>query len=473
MKLAALFSPRLVRNLVYMLQSSGYSVRDYLAWFWRVPDISKVMYRKSLDLTPKAKLLILVGWAAVGAQLLHIAWLLLVADSGWQRLSGVGWLLLLPNITAHLLPLVAKIGTFIIQKPKEGQILSAAHQKFSNSPAIKIAVAGSYGKTTMKDVLATVIAKGKKVAVSPGNLNTPLGLAEFAKALNGEEEVIVLEFGESHPGDITELCKLTLPNYGIITGINEAHLSTMGSLASAGDTVFELADWLGPDHIIGNGDNNEVKRRASKKMQLYGINGVGKWKTNDIVADLSGTRFSLKKGTKKVKVDTMLLGQHQVGPLCAVVDVADALGLSVKQIESGLSDTKAFEHRFQKLDLHGAVIIDDTYNGNIDGMKAGIDFAKSVTAERKIYVTPGLVDTASQKARLHKDIGKRASGVFDVVVLMKNSNAPFIKQGLEKGRFKGELKEIDDPLGFYQNLESFVAKGDLVLLQNDLTDNYS
>lgn len=473
MKFLSLFSPSLSRNLVYMLQASGYSARQYLAWWWRAPDISRVMYRKQLDPTPKARLLIAATWLAIAVQLLNVAWLLLLADSRWQQLIGVGWLLLLPTITAHLLPLIEWIGRLVVQKPQEHQLLDAAQEIFSQHSAIKIAVAGSFGKTTMKDALAIVVSQAKKVAVTPGNLNTPLGLADFAKTLAGDEEVLILELGESHPGDITQLCQLTQPNYGIITGVNEAHLATMGSVAAAGDTIFELVEFLGEAHVIGNGASSAVKQRASKGMYLYGHTGIGKWKVSNVKADLTGTSFTIKQGPKVVQAVTNLLGRHQIGPLSAVVDVADALGLSPKQIEQGLAAIKPFEHRFQKLELHGATIIDDTYNGNIDGMRAGIEFAESVEAKRKIYVTPGLVDTASQKARLHKDIGRRAARVFDVIVLMKNTNAPFIKQGLAKGGFKGELIEIDDPLNFYQNLESFVAAGDLVLLQNDLTDNYA
>lgn len=473
MKVLSLFSPSLPRHLVYMLQQSGYSARQYLSWFWRAPDIGSVIYRKTLDPTPKAKLLLGGAWAVIGVQLLSVAGLLLLADNFWLKLTGLGWLLLVPIITAHVLPLVVLVGSAVLQRPKEARIIEAAQQLFSSHPAIKIAVAGSFGKTTMKDMLTTVVAQGKKVAASPGNLNTPLGLAEFAKSLEGDEEVLVIEYGESHPGDIAQLCWLTQPNYGVITGVNEAHLETMGSLETAADTIFELADALGQEFVVGNGESLPVRKRAGAKMYLYNQKGIGKWKVSNAECDIDGTRFTLSQGKKSIKVNVQLLGKHQIGPLSAVIDIADALGLSVEQIEKGLAAIRPFEHRFQKLELHGATVIDDTYNGNIDGMKAGIDFVASVKAKRKVYVTPGLVDTASQKARLHKDIGQRAAKVFDLVVLIKNSNAPFIKQGLTKGGFKGELLEIDDPLGFYQNLESFVAGGDLVLMQNDLTDNYA
>jgi len=474
MKLVSLFSPNLPRNLVYMLQASGYSAREYLSWFWQTPDIGQVMYRKTLDKTPKARWLLAAAWLIIILQLANLVWILTDAESGWLQLMALGWLLLVPVITAHVLVLFVWLGRLTLQKAAQGKRLSQASEVFADHPAIKIAVAGSYGKTTMKNLLATVIAEGKNVAVTPGNLNTPLGLASFAKSLNGNEEVLIFEFGESHPGDVAELTRLVRPNFGVITGVNEAHLSTMGSLEAATNTIFELADGLGSAFVIGNGESAPVKARADKKMQLYGAKGIDGWKVSGVKTDITATSFTLKKAKKTVKVRAALLGKHQIGPLCAAVDVADALGLKPEQIEAGLARVEAVEHRFKPYELGGAIIIDDTYNGNPDGIRAGIDFADSLKGfKRKIFVTPGLVDTASAKAKLHRSIGRQAAKVFDEVVLIKNSNAPFISQGLQKGGFKGQLTQVEDPLSFYQNLESFVAAGDFVLLQNDLPDNYA
>lgn len=474
MKLASLFSPSLPRNLVYMMQVSGYRTGEYLAWFWRAPDLSQVMYRKSLDPTPKARLLLGATWLSVVIQLCLIVLTWVDAERIWARLGVVGWLLLQPIITAHFLPIFVWLGQLLVQKPKQGKRLVEAETAFVDHPAIKVAVAGSYGKTTMKNMLATVIAEGKRTGVTPGNLNTPLGLAEFAKQLSGDEEVLIFELGESHPGDIRQLAELVKPNFGLITGVNEAHLSTLGSLEAATDTIFELVDFLGPAFVVGNGESAPVKKRADKKMKLYNSRGVNGWKVSSVKTDIHGTRFSVKKGKKTIKVDTSLLGKHQIGPLCAVVDLADALGLKPKQIEAGIAKIEAIEHRFKPYEMNGATIIDDTYNGNPDGIKAGIEFASTLKGfKRKVFVTPGLVDTAEQKAKLHRSIGRQAAKVFDEVVLMKNSNAPFIARGLQKAGFKGQLTEVDDPLGFYQNLESFVAAGDFVLLQNDLPDNYA
>jgi len=133
---------------------------------------------------------------------------------------------------------------------------------------------------------------------------------------------------------------------------------------------------------------------------------------------------------------------------------------------------RPFEHRMDPRPMHGAWIIDDTYNGNSQGVAAGLAFLKKSGARRRVYVTPGLVEQGSKTQEVHEEIGARIASSVDVVVLMQNSVTEYIKAGLKKRNFKGKLLEVSDPLQFYTNLDQFVAAGDIVLMQNDWTDNY-
>jgi UDP-N-acetylmuramoyl-tripeptide--D-alanyl-D-alanine ligase len=181
------------------------------------------------------------------------------------------------------------------------------------------------------------------------------------------------------------------------------------------------------------------------------------------------TKFSLGK----LRVRSGLVGRHNVGVVAAAVGLARKLGLSDTEIKKGLANLKPFEHRMEPKILNGAVIIDDTYNGNLSGVKAGVDLARELNGfKRKIYITPGLVEQGDKTREIHVEIGELLANVFDQVVLMKNSVANYIIDGLRSNGFEGELLVIDDPLNFYQNLDKMVALGDLVLMQNDWTDNY-
>src|SRR3989344_4805741 len=208
----ALFSryhPRYMRSLVYMLQASEYNIRDYLAWYGRTRDFSRVEKRKRLEKTPKA----------------------------------VGLLITFQFVLPYVLA-VAILVLRVIQWPVERYITSQAARALARHPAVKIAIAGSFGKTSMREILKTVLAEGKKVAAPPGSYNTPLGIAQFVRTLSGDEDVLIFEFGEYYPGDVRKLCELVEPHLGIITGINEAHLEKFKTIERTAATIFELADYL-------------------------------------------------------------------------------------------------------------------------------------------------------------------------------------------------------------------------------------
>ncbi len=366
------------------------------------------------------------------------------------------------------------IGETFIQRPRERSIIAKATKKAEEISGIKIAIVGSYGKTSMKEMLKTVLSEKFSVLATPGNKNTPLGTSEFIDSLTGDEDIVIFEMGESHVGDIAELCEIIKPNKGIITGISEAHLETFGTLKNLENTIFELVDFMGNKSVYKNLDSEPIANRVESSDPLaYSKSGVHDWVVSDIESSLHGLKFVVNKGSKTIWVDSRLVGEHHVGPLVACIDIADKLGLSLAEIAEGVQHTKAFEHRMQPYHLHGALVIDDTYNGNPAGIYSGLELLRESDAKRRIYVTPGLVELGDKSASIHEKIGQKIAISADVVVLMKNSTTEFIESGLRTGGFSGDLLIVDSPLRFYENLDQFVAKGDVVLMQNDWTDNYA
>jgi UDP-N-acetylmuramoyl-tripeptide--D-alanyl-D-alanine ligase len=337
-----------------------------------------------------------------------------------------------------------------------------------------IAIAGSYAKTSMKEILLTVLSEGKKVFATPANKNVALSHAIFAKTLSKDVDIIIVEYGENRPGDILRFANVTRPTHGIITGLAPAHLDRYKTVDKAGEDIFSLAAYLDNKHVYVNGESLAAEPFIKPEYTLYSKNGVAGWTINDVRLSINGTSFHLNKNTRSLHLHTKLLGRHNIGPVALAAVLADGFGLSDKQIIAGVAKTTAFEHRMEPYKLSEAWIIDDTYNGNIEGIRAGTVLLAELPAERKIYVTPGLVDQGRQKKAIHHLAGEliAASGC-DIVVLMKNSAAKHIRAGLESAGFKGELRIEPEPLKFYSNLSEFVAAGDLVLLQNDWTDNYA
>ena len=176
----------------------------------------------------------------------------------------------------------------------------------------------------------------------------------------------------------------------------------------------------------------------------------------------------------RLALDSRLLGLHQVGPLCAAVSLATSLGLSHNQIKSGISKTKPFDHRLEpKTDASGVITLDDSYNGNPDGVRAVIGFLAGLEGHRRIYVTPGLVEMGDRTEEVHREIGKYlANAKIEKIVLIRDSVTGFIEQGLKENGYRGEVIWFDDALKAFAALPNITVAGDVVLLQNDWPDQY-
>ena len=464
------FLPKSPFVLVYMLQQVEYHPQYFKEWIARFPNLANVIKRQKLEITNKAALLIAVSYSiwiiGIGASVF-----LLVVQ---EFIPALTVLLLTPFFVVLSLRLICGVG-FIFLNTTRQKIQNRASNKMKLHPGKKIAVLGSYGKTTMKEILATVLSEGKNVAMSPGNKNVAISHARWIEnIINGNEDIVIFELGEFRPGDIKELAKITQPNQAILTGVAPNHLENYASYDELKADLVSIGLFVEPKNLF-------VDKKTAETLGLYGNQStqiddkdVLGWKISDVKSGLNGTSFVLNKGNKKLSLKSGLLGEHLVLLLALAAALAHSFGLNEEQIKHGISNTKPFPHRMQPYNLNGAWIIDDTYNGNIEGMRAGLKMLKNISAKKKVYVTPGLVEQGTEAERVHKELGKLITDANpDEVVLMKNSMTEKITSSLKGSGFKGKTIIIDDPKHYYENLQYHVANGDIYLMQNDWTDNYN
>jgi len=468
------YSLRYPRSLVYMLQASEYSVRDYLAWYHRTKDFAHVEHRKHLVRTPKAVILLVIAWFFVVVLLGAVIVIFRSTSAPVSYILLLLTVLLAPYILAYALMIPLVILYVLIQRPIEAVIIRRARTRLKAHKAVKIGIAGSFGKTTIREILKTVLSEGKKTAAPPHSYNTPLGISRFVSTLTGDEDILIFELGEYYPGDIKKLCRLVHPDIGVITGVNEAHLEKFKTLERTAETVYELADYLGIKPVYVNGESEYAQKHTRAGHIIYSRESVGEWKIANQKTDLGGTSFTLSGDGKTLELASGLLGLHQVGPLAAAGAIALSLGLSPDQVKSGIEKTKPFDHRLEpKTDASGVVTLDDSYNGNPDGVRAVIEFLASLRDCRRWYVTPGLVEMGVRTREVHKEIGRSlARSGIEKIVLIKNSVTSFIEEGLQEEQYKGDIMWFDDALAAYAALPHMTVKGDVVLLQNDWPDQY-
>jgi UDP-N-acetylmuramyl pentapeptide synthase len=229
----------------------------------------------------------------------------------------------------------------------------------------------------------------------------------------------------------------------------------------------------GPLYV--NAENDAARAKARAADVLFSRAGAGDWRVTAPETSLEGTSFVLERDNERIEAQSALLGLHHIGALAAGAHLARSLGLSIAQIEAGIAKTKPFAHRLERYDdASEAVFLDDTYNGNPDGVRAVIDFLASIRDRTRWYVTPGLVEMGAKSEEIHREIGHRLAAVgIEKVALIRNSVTPWIEQGLKEKNYRGEVLWFDEALRCYAALPHLVAARDVVLLQNDWPDQYA
>lgn len=476
-KIITAFLPSYPHALIYMLQSTEYRVGPYIAWYLRIRNFRTVAKRRVLDKTKAAKLLLamlvvgIIVQIGIGIGLVYQG----LDNNNLLVATGIAVILSYPFIWAFAITLPLLLGRIFIVAPKERRLIKESEKIFANHPGIVIGIAGSYGKTTVKELLGKVLGSSLQVAVTPANKNVAVSHALFARGLSGDEKVLVIEYGEGKPGDVARFAKTTQPDIGIITGIAPAHLDQYPTLKDAENDIFALAEYLNGKDVYVNKESPLSEGWSRPEFIYYSRSGVGEFTVTDISVSVEGTDFTLSNNADvNLRVHTGLLGRHMVGPVALVCQIGLKLGMTAAQVTEAVAGTTAYEHRMQPRLVGGGWIIDDTYNGNIEGMRAGLELLKDLPAKRKIYVTPGLVDQGVETERVHHELGRLISeSAPDKVVLMQNSTTSIIKEALTQYGYKGEVDIQTDPLDFYVHIDHFIAAGDLIMMQNDWTDNYA
>ncbi len=358
--------------------------------------------------------------------------------------------------------------------------LNVAKTKIKKHDVIKIGITGSYGKTSVKEILKTLLSQKFRVLSSPESYNTPLGIAYTVKDLDSTHDILLAEMGARHVGDIKELCELVNPQYGILTGLNTQHLESFGSIENIKQTKNELFEYIGSKGVAFFSVENDSLKELHDKFngEKYSVN-LGDENCSvtatDITCDGRGTTFTLKiQGEEPVTCSTVLLGKHSVKNICLASAVAKRLGLTVSEIALGINRISSIGHRLELLPNNKNIVtIDDSYNCNEDGILAAMEVLDTFIG-RKIVVTPGLVELGKRENIANFEFGKLLSRHADIVIIVGKHNAEMLINGLiEGGMDRSNIMFEKNLTRGNQTLNTILKEGDVVLFENDLPDNYN
>ena len=386
---------------------------------------------------------------------------------------------LIPLLSPYILFLA-----YLINEPFENaikkHIVLKATAKLDAADVIKIGITGSFAKTSVKEILNTVLSQKFRVLSTPASYNTPMGIALTVKGLDSTHDVFIAEMGARNKGDIKELTEMIKPSIGVLTGINNQHLESFGSIEAIKDTKFELFEGLTKGGVGFFSSESRGARELFDKFRgekySAGISGDKNYVyATDIKTDERGMSFNLNiNGEKPVKCCTVLLGRHSVANICLAAAVAYRLGLTPEEIAMGVNRIPALKHRLELLPNNkNIVIIDDSYNSNEDGTKAAMDVLDTFSG-RKIVLTPGLVELGKMENVINLEFGKRLASHADIVIVIGKHNAEMLITGLSDGGFDQQNSMFAKSLNTANALlNEIVKEGDVVLFENDLPDNYN
>ncbi len=381
-----------------------------------------------------------------------------------------------------------------INKPIEKFInstyTSEAKRLLNQNPnLIVIGITGSYGKTSTKNILYKLLSTKYNTLMTPHSYNTLMGVTRAIREnLKPTHQIFIVEMGANERGEIKEICNLVEPSIGIITSIGPQHLETFGSIENIQLTKRELFDGVSKYGQIYINHNDKLSMELDIREDLtktyFGVeNNEPKqnkyYFAKDIVIDNKGTHFtcSTNEGdiNGQLKFRTQLLGEHNITNIIGSIAIAHDLGIDLKHLSHVLYDIEPINHRLSyKINAQGYTVLDDSFNSNPVGSKNALKVLKSMQGNKKIIITPGMIELGEKQYELNKEFGIAIAHSCDYVILVGKTQTKPIQDGLKQAEYNSQKIIIaDDILSAFNHLNQIVEQGDVVLIENDLPDTFN
>lgn len=370
-------------------------------------------------------------------------------------------------------------------------ILFRAAKKMDNiksvSPLKVIAITGSYGKTSTKEFLTTILSKKYKVLSTSQHQNSEMGVAQcILNNLGISHQVFIAEVGAYNKGKVEEVCSILKPDIGIVTGVNEQHLSLFGSLENllSAEGGRELASFVENNGLlVVNGDNKYcldlAKRFSAEGGSAHDGNGQMKiysesnktlnsdiW-SDDITVHKNFISFvAIDKSGELAHFNVKVLGEHNVQNLLGAIIVAKELGMDFGEISEACNDIKQEQGGMVlKKDSNGINIINSSYSANPDGVLADLNYLNGFE-QKKVIVMPSLIELGKKSAEIHEKIGNKIGQICDKAIITSKDKFAELKNGAkEAGMEDSRILFSDNPDDIYSMITLFCKAGDAVLLE--------
>ena len=332
-----------------------------------------------------------------------------------------------------------------------------------------VAVTGSVGKTSTKDLIASVVSQKYNTLKTKGNYNNEIGLPLTILGLTNEEAMVV-EMGMNHLGEIRKLTNIAKPTVAVITNIGTAHIGNLGSRENILKAKLEILEGLQGNTVVINNDNDLLHKWVNENKEkyniiTYGIKNKSKYMATNIKSFEDKSEFKVvceeDESINNKIVTVPVGGEHFIlNSLCAIA-VGEYLNISTEKIINGIANLELTKKRMEVLtSKSGATVINDTYNANYDSMKAAITYLKEIKDKRKIAVLGDMLELGDYSKELHEKVGEEVDESIDILITI-GKEAKYIA---EKAKAK-QIIECKDNEEAVRKLKELETKDDAILLK--------
>jgi UDP-N-acetylmuramoyl-tripeptide--D-alanyl-D-alanine ligase len=359
---------------------------------------------------------------------------------------------------------------FVHESPRRAlSDLAAWHRSRLKVPVVGIT--GSCGKTTTKNLLTQLLSTRLRTVSSPNSFNNEVGVPHTLLLADHDTQVLVVEIGTNHPGEVEALCRIARPTVGIVTNVGSAHLEGLGSVEGVAREKSALFASLPQEGLaVLNLDcrfAELLRSSASARVISYSVEGRGEG-AGDLNAlrplfHSGGTTFTLRGR----EITSPLLGTHNIHNLLAALAACLGLGLTLDELLPAVSRLEGGRRRMERLELEGVVVFDDTYNANPESARAGVRVLCGLHGHaRRVLVLGDMLELGARAPELHHAIGRDAAAAgVDLLVLVGDltqaTAAGALEGGLDPARVL-HLGSVETALG---ELPALVREGDVVLVK--------
>jgi len=459
-----MFNP--IKTQLTILQQEGYSTGRFLKWWITHPFTYFISNKKPLILTQKVKRLLAISCTLFG--------LLLFLSIIYKFFIVFPFSVILFLIEPFIFLFAAVVIITPFERLHRRRTINRIRKEVvDNQDLTVIGITGSFGKTSVKDFLFTILSGCQETLKTPESYNTIFGIAKVVDfELLKKTRFFICEMGAYVRGEIKELCRMIPPQYAILTAIGTQHLERFKILKNTTLAKFELIDSVNPSHALFNLDNSFITDRLSdhkyRGVKTYSIfNPKADFFVKKYSLSSHGLNFTLVHQDKTYSYTSVLFGTSNLYNLAAAISMAMMIEVPEEIILEQIAKINSSPHRLELKKINIATLIDNAFSSNEEGFTTLINDLSKLPG-KKVLITPGIVELGIRTVEVHQKLGQLSSTVFDKFILVgKSLRTLSFEQGLKK-----PVTYIPNSTNLWPLIEELSQDFGWILLENDLPDTF-